>query len=61
MGVYPTPPPSYLEVTNGKTMTEPQSQSQYYVNQAMDSDMDNPNMPNSCAGAPPPYESIRRI
>ena len=61
MGVYPTPPPSYLEVTNGKAMAEPHSQSQCHVNEAMESDTDNPNMPNSCSEAPPPYESIRTI
>ena len=61
MVVYPTPPPSYLEVTNGKAMAEAQSQSQCHVNQAMESDMDNPNIPNSASEAPPPYESIRRI
>ena len=52
---------NFTFTSNGKNMTEPQSQSQCHVNQAMDSDMDNPNMPNICSGAPPPYESIRRI
>ena len=61
MVVYPTPPPSYLEVTNGKAMAEAQSRSQCHVNQAMESDMDITNMPNSCPEAPPPYESIGTI
>ena len=57
--LYPAPPPSYSEITGGKTISVPRSQFQGHANSSMIPDAETTLPVTSLQELPPSYESIQ--